>query len=110
MERPKDIDKAVIDLLKKSGEGLEENRNVDLYLYFQHEHDAYSVAAEVGNYKFKTQISYSDYGKQWRCIVSKKMKVTTKQLLETGNWLEQLASKHNGDYDGWETMVVESES
>ncbi len=107
MGRPEKIDQAVIDNLKKLGDGIEEDHNVDFYLYFKHEHNAYNVAAELGNYLFKTQISYSNYSKQWLCLTSKKMKVTTKRLIETGNLMEQLASQHEGNYDGWETMLVE---
>lgn len=110
MKRPKGVDDAVIKNLNRIGDNLEEERNVDFYLYFDLEHEAYAVGTELAKYLFKTNISYTSFSNQWLLLASKTMMVTTSRLIEIGNWMEELAAQNDGNYDGWETMVVKSEN
>jgi len=105
MKRPKNIDKAVVDNITTHGGDLEKARYVDFFLYFKNEYDATCVEIELINLGFKTEVNQNSYDNKWGCYAHKKMIVTTERLIDIGDWLEALAEKYNGIYDGWGTEI-----
>lgn len=106
MKRPPGIDKRVVDVLTSLGSDPNREHPVEFFLYFPEEYQAYAVAAELSNLSFNTIVSYSENGDDWLCFAVKALKPTTDRLVELGNWMEELAEKYNGHYDGWGTPVI----
>lgn len=105
MKRPENIDREVVNNITQYGGDLEEERPVDFYLYFPTEHAAVMVEVELINLRFYTEVKFNEYSDDWSLYANKKMRVTTERLEDLGNWMETLAEKHGGNYDGWGTVV-----
>ena len=105
MKRPKGIDKAAIQNITKLGGDLDRKRHVDFFIYFPTENDAVNAEVELINLQFETFVNKSPFDNKWCCSASKKMIVSSERLEDIGNWLEKLAEKNNGNYDGWGTEV-----
>lgn len=101
MDGKSNIDKIALSKLSKFiGDGLE-TRTVDFYLYFPTQLDATLAEVELLNLQFRCTVNECGYSKQWVCSASKKMEVSAKRLSEIRKWMEQLATKYHGAFDGW---------
>ena len=105
MKGSNNIDKKVVDSITKFGGNVEKARHVDFFLYFNNEYDATCVEIELKNLGFETEVNKNSYNDTWGCYAHKKMKVATGRIIDIGNWLEVLAKKHNGIYDGWGSEI-----
>lgn len=111
MENSEGIDQlALNNLEEKFGFTLEGERLVDFYLYFPEEYQALHAAASLINLQFDTELSYSEYDKLWLCLARKRINMTDDRLTDLRNWIEELAEKNGGKYDGWETMISPDEA
>ncbi len=105
MKRPENLDAAVVQNITKFGGDLEEERGVEFFLYFPTEFDAVMVEVELINLRFYTQVRFNDFSDDWFLYANKKMEVSIERLEDIGNWMEQLAEKNGGEYDGWGTII-----
>lgn len=105
MKRPEHVDRFALQNLRQLGVELEGERPVDFYFYFPEEYQAYHAAAALTNFRFDTEISYSKYGDRWLCLATKKIHMTSGRLMDLRSWMEDLAERNGGEYDGWETMI-----
>lgn len=107
MKKPEKVDQwAVNNLENELGFTLEDNRSVHFYFYFPEEYQAHHAAASLANLQFETEINYSDYSNDWLCLATKQINMTSDRLSGLRNWMEKLAQRNGGKYDGWETMIV----
>ena len=99
-------DKHVVAYLKKNGDKLIDPREVFHWIYFKTEEDAENFKKEAEKEKFifvskrKVEDSYP-----FQIQLKRVDKVDLKSVNEYSLLLLELAEKHNGDYDGWETSV-----
>jgi hypothetical protein len=105
----KQADKAAVDNIKALGGDTEKEQPVEFFLYFPTEWDACVAKSCLMNLQFSTSIHYSESSDNWLCLAKKKIKPTSARLMELGNFFEQLAVGNNGNYDGWETPVVQAD-
>lgn len=98
-------DKAAVKNFEMWAGNPRENHPVEFFLYFSTEWDAYVVKSQLMNLQFSTSVQYSNYSDQWLCLATKEISPTSERLIELGNFFEELASAHNGNYDGWGTPV-----
>lgn len=105
MEEYKNIDQVALKKLKAKGLVIEGEQNVDFYFYFPNEFQAHQAGAALQNLQFKTQVYFSKYGNNWLCLAKKNITVSSRRLTELRKWMEDLADRYEGEYDGWETMV-----
>jgi len=105
MNRPENIDKKVINNIKLLGGDLSKERPVEFFLYFPTELQGVRAEVEMMNLQFYTELRFDKKQDYWHLFATKNMVVETERLVSISNWLEALAKKHGGQYDGWGTMV-----
>ncbi|SMO47604.1 ribonuclease E inhibitor RraB [Gracilimonas mengyeensis] len=105
MKRSENINQEVVNNITRFGGDLDEERPVDFFLYFPSEYAAVQVEVELINLRFYTEVRYDELTEDWGLFANKKMNVTTERLEDIGNWMEQLANKYGGQYDGWGTVI-----
>lgn len=100
------IDREVIKNMKRLDTNMQSEREAAFFFYFPDEYLAHHAATALTNLQFETEVSYSEHGTEWLCLASKPMIVTTERLIGLRNWMETLAEKYDGNYDGWETTIL----
>lgn len=105
MEEYKNIDQTALNKLEGKGLEIEGERNVDFYFYFPDELHAHQAGAALQNLQFKTYVCFSEYGNNWLCLATKNIAMSSQRLTELRNWMQDLAERYGGEYDGWETML-----
>ena len=100
---PDNIDRTAMERLEQMGFELEGIRPVEFYFFFKQEYQAYSVAAELHNLQFKTVVSNTGGRREWTCLATKSIDLSGERLEELRVWMESLARRHEGEYDGWGT-------
>src|SRR5690554_1158657 len=101
MDGKSNIDKIALSKLSMFiGDELE-LRTVDFYFYFPTEYDATLAEVELINMQFSCYVNKCGYSKKWSCIASKEIELSGDRLSNIREWMEQLAAKYNGAFDGW---------
>ncbi len=100
-------DEHVVEFLKKNGDKLIAPREVFHWIYFKTDKDAENFKKEAEK-KYFIFVSKSKVEENYPFLLGLKRvdKVDIKSVNEYSLYLLDLAEKHNGDYDGWETNVV----
>lgn len=106
MSQQEKANRAALNNLIKMGSDMEIPHPFEFFLYFPAEWNAYTAAAHLMNLQFKVSVSFCDYSDTWLCFAVKKIKPSTKRILELSRCLEDLAEEHNGNFDGWGTPVI----
>jgi len=105
METPESADGFAMKRLKKMGFELEGERSVEFYFYFPEEYQAHCAAAELNNLQFSTDINPTDDDDNWLCLATKSINFSTQRLMELRKWMQDLAKRYDGKYDGWGTGI-----
>ncbi|WP_018758021.1 DUF695 domain-containing protein [Paenibacillus terrigena] len=95
----------VVDRLRESGDKLEKSRRVDHWIYFQSTEDKNNFEAKVKLLGFNINSNPSNDDRIYSQIYRHDY-VDFHSINEVTDSLVDLAGECNGDYDGWETMVI----
>ena len=101
-------DLAVLGQLMKSGADLYQPRDVLHYLYFPNKKAATTVGNAARKLGFEAQVNepLPQYPDNWRLLAQNRSLVLSLDVVrEHGNFFDELAATHGGDYDGWEASV-----
>ena len=109
-KRPRNLqslspDAAVLTQLHRLGSNLSKTHHIDFFLYFPTQLNAEFAKAELITSGFSVEIEKSAKGSDWLCLASKEMIPLRTELIALRKKLSELASKLDGEYDGWETQV-----
>ena len=100
-------DARVIENLQESGSDISKPHNIDFFLYFPSEIQANAAAAEMAQLGYKVvAVESAQDKKQWEVYATRSLAPQLETMTATTRTLEELASRHGGDYDGWGTEVV----
>jgi len=91
----------VIRSLEQHGDDLTKERMVDHWIYFVDENDMKNCISEIEKQGFKVIDSYQNEEKVYVLNVGRIDKVDYNSVDDYVLYLWELASKHNGNYDGW---------
>jgi regulator of RNase E activity RraB len=96
--------KALLD----AGSNLAKPHVIDHWFYFRDEPSARAAGQELTAAGFSVEdIAKESEGADWRVLARKTMVPLLADVEKTSAYLEVLAKRHHGDYDGWETQVEE---
>lgn len=98
-------DLKLIRNIARWGGDLDKEHPVEFFMYFPSEHDAVQAEVDMMNLQFFTKVTQNGNEPNWELYAMKSMKVTTERISGMNRWLEQLAGKHRGKYDGWGTVL-----
>jgi regulator of RNase E activity RraB len=104
-------DHAVVQSLTEHGDPLTEPRRVDHWIYFRDTtaRDRFEVAAHAAGFATQEGSKTTSDDGQLGIQVYRIHHVDIDRIHATVMELHELASKHGGDYDGWETPVLKPE-
>ena len=97
-------DRRVVDVLQQHGDPLTVERRVDHWAYFPDERARSAFLAAVAAHGFEPQVPAST-DENFAAHVHRVDSVALDDIHEVTTLLEELAEKHGGEYDGWETSV-----
>ena len=107
-------DLAVLRRLKELGSDLSKPHMVDFFLYFPSEEQAWSAASEIEREGYEVTVDRVPtpwwrrlFSKPvWGCYANKSIVPEEDTILETSAWLDGIAQRFSGEYDGWGTEVT----
>jgi len=110
----RDKDLAVLHRLKEVGSDLSKPHTVDYFLYFPSEEQARSAASEIEKEGFTVRVNRAPmpwwkrlFSKSsWGCYANKSIVPDEDAIVEISGWLDGIAQRFSGEYDGWGTGVV----
>ena len=102
---PDNPDAAVLDLLKTFDAHPGQERKIDFYLYFSSKRKSKQAMAELECLGLSVEMIQAE--KQWLCLASRVMTPRSNALAGMRRVLEDIADRLDGNYDGWETIVLE---
>ncbi len=88
--------------LTKAGDNLSKPRQVDYWLYFKTAADREKFNLESKEYSKNSELHY-------QLKISRVDKVDIDSITKITTTLKKKAAGLNGDYDGWETVVIKGE-
>lgn len=103
-----DRDKVVFEMLSSQGADLSQPRHTLFYLYFPSQSEATRAQEELMGHwlasegKFIAECHPSPINGSWPCRVEAEMVVSQEVMSKLTPELEAIASRHGGEYDGWE--------
>jgi hypothetical protein len=97
-------DRQTVDALTQNGADLQRKHHLRHYLYFPSADDARAAAADTERNDLTASISEADEG-QWCLELSGPGYAGYSAVASDRGYFENVALKHNGDYDGWEAAV-----
>jgi hypothetical protein len=103
-------DAAVVDALRDAGADLSQPREVLHYFYFSNEVDAEAVTTELRRDGFivRDPVSIDDGTNSpnpWSVRATINAIVSIRSAQESSSRFRALASRHHGEYDGWEAAA-----
>ena len=99
-------DAKTLKALAEAGSDLAKPHDINHWLYFSSESDARAAAKELDASGYAIDsVALSPDSTQWRVLALKTIVPTLAEVGRTSAYLEDLAQRHHGDYDGWETQV-----
>lgn len=103
-------DRRVVEQLEKHGDTLKQPRPVAHWIYFRsaEQRDAFEAAARAENFEVHGHPDDEPAGgeRPYRARIERIDSVELNDLHAVTWDLTELAQRHGGDYDGWETQVV----
>ncbi|MBN2541820.1 ribonuclease E inhibitor RraB [bacterium] len=105
---PIDPDERVIEILDSVGSDLSKKHRVDFYLYFPSILSAFIVAFLLAEIGFEVDVNPSAGRKtEWLCLVTINIVPEEETLHQIREHFEIITEMLDGNYDGWETMVMD---
>lgn len=101
-----DLRVGVVAQLKKTGSNVERPHKFDFYFYFPTEIAANAAARELQANGLATQVRRAAKGPEWLCLASGTYVPDAPKLTELGRIFSAVATKHRGEFDGWEAEVI----
>jgi regulator of RNase E activity RraB len=104
-----EADQKVLDQLREAGSDLSKPHDLEFFLLFSTS-EAASKAAETikaGGAGFSAEVKRSPQGDIWMCYVTRKMVPEGPKIVLIGERFKALAQELGGEYDGWETSLVQ---
>lgn len=98
----------VLTHLQNSGDKLEKARQVDHWVYFKTDADrnCFIQYATRNHFKIESKEKQNDLKLPYKLQLSRTDKIDLPSISKITLELERQARKCNGDYDGWETVVI----
>jgi uncharacterized protein (TIGR01619 family) len=99
---------SIIDKMFEMGDQIVVERNVDHWLYFENEKDLLKCKEELESIGFFciNLVNNPETNFDFGLKASHNSSVETDTIIKFNMQLRQIAIKHNGEYDGWETHIV----
>ena len=103
------MDQRVVWQLESKGDKLTTERRVDHWMYFPTEKDlkACQAAVEAMGFNLESAGKIEDSDWPYGLWVWHESAVELNTIYSITSKLRELAKTHNGEYDGWETLVVD---
>lgn len=102
---PQEADRLAVRQLAGRGADLSKPRHIIHFLYFSSERDAHGAADAIGDV-WKTSIEPPRESiAQWCVKADGNRTVGPDTVAAFRSWFEELAAKHDGEYDGWEAAA-----
>lgn len=106
--REEDPDGSTLDALARAGSDLTREHLVEFYLYLPRETVARKVGEILNREGFETDIHQVDPPRgDWSVLAAKRMRPELAPLRAVRERLTALMDEHDGEYDGWGTLVEE---
>ena len=100
-------DAVVIENLRAAGSDISKPHSIDFFLYFSRKSQAKAASAEMETLGYTViEVRKSPDGSQWTIHATRTLIPQLETMNSSTRSLEELASKHGGDYDGWGTSIV----
>jgi hypothetical protein len=104
-------DNDLIAHLVAQGANLAVSRSVRHYVYMPTEDTANSVASELRNRKYATEVRPAALGGGWLVLACHDVVVSARGAAAVRRSIETLITEHGGgEYDGWEAALLSAES
>jgi hypothetical protein len=100
-------DEATLERLREAGSDLSKPHPFDFYFYHPDQTGAQQLCGALVQDGFDTIVTDSAAGDDWLCLASLTMLPTLENLTKLNARFEALIAEYGGEYDGWETMVIE---
>ncbi len=109
----RDGDRRVIEALEGHGSDLTKAAHTIHFLYFRKASAARAAAEELATEGY-APVRVGHAGPAWKrlfglgsfhCIAENRATKTEEAVFATSDWMEALAVRHGGEYDGWEASV-----
>ncbi len=104
----------VLDHMAANGANLSKPAHVLFYLYFSNPNEAKAAAAQLETEGYKAESHLAPPASLWKrlfgpksfsCIAQTRMVPSHANLSGAIDRMEIIATKHGGEYDGWEASV-----
>jgi uncharacterized protein (TIGR01619 family) len=101
-------DNKVVMSLVENGDKLNKSRKVDHFSYFKSQREAQEFRIEIEKEGYNIEIvGKNDIGDYpYKVLFWKNQFVDLEHINQVTTNLKEIAKKYNGEYDGWETVVV----
>lgn len=98
----------IVSKLQEAGDNLEKARKVDHWLYFKSDSDRNCILPYLEKAKFKVELKekIKDFAYPFKLHISRTDKIDINSITEVTRKLREKVKSCNGDYNGWETIVV----
>lgn len=97
------VDQIVVKQLRSLGADLSRPRHVRHFIYFELQSHAQRAAEEIERADYTTSITApSDEVPVWTVVAEGYRVIGPDTVPGFRAWFEQVASEHQGEYDGWE--------
>ena len=101
-------DARVIENLVAARSDISKLHDIDFFMFLPSESQANAAAAEMEQLGYVvTSIDQPASQSQWQIHATRRMAPQLEAMTAATRTLEEVASKHGGDYDGWGTAVVD---
>ncbi|MEJ8802652.1 DUF695 domain-containing protein [Pontibacter sp. H249] len=99
----------ILQLLEEQGDQPFVPRKITYTLYFRTAEDRAAAKYEITNSGFEVEeeIESEEYELPFSLVLSNQSKADEETIYLTTEMLMQLAIKHDGEFDGWETQIVQ---
>jgi hypothetical protein len=103
-----ELDRQLLDELKKVGADLDEPRDTRFFLYFASEDDAVTAIDVLEELDFAVELEPchdGDREERWRVVASRDMVVGEREIARVRKQLGDIAVRNWGTLGGWEAAV-----
>jgi regulator of ribonuclease activity B len=105
METSDDADRATLAALAQAGSKLAEPHQVRHFLYFGTKRGAKKAAREIARSGYSSEVSPGASTEDWLLLATHTLTPSVEAIRSTREFLEGVADRFGGEYDGWEAQV-----